>query len=241
MVWDRGTWTPESPDVDAALKKGDLKFTLHGEKLKGSWVLVRTKGWGGSSKPSWLLIKHRDDFASDEDVAETRPRSVVSNRLLTQIAIDEGGDVEKASTGDPVAEVEKLLKNPKILQRKQKRVPRRLALAAARSESEAKSARAALGSPSRPSKKSPPPSFPRPRLQPEQGLLAGGGLDEGRPRRVLRGRLRQAAPVGRGPAALARALPGRPPRRVLLPEGEARARCRPARRRSSCATARTAR
>ena len=45
MVWDRGTWTPESPDVDAALEKGDLKFTLHGEKLKGSWVLVRTKGW----------------------------------------------------------------------------------------------------------------------------------------------------------------------------------------------------
>jgi bifunctional non-homologous end joining protein LigD len=118
MVWDRGTWTPESPDVDAALKKGDLKFTLHGEKLKGSWVLVRTKGWGGSAKPSWLLIKHRDDFASEEgDVAETRPRSVVSNRLLTQIAIDEGGDVEKASTGDPVAEVEKLLKDPKLLER----------------------------------------------------------------------------------------------------------------------------
>jgi bifunctional non-homologous end joining protein LigD len=123
MVWDRGTWTPESPDVDAALKKGDLKFTLHGEKLKGSWVLVRTKGWGGSSRPSWLLIKHRDDFASDEDVAETHPRSAVSNRLLTQIALDEGGDVEKASTGDPVAEVEKLLANPKLLQRKKKDSP----------------------------------------------------------------------------------------------------------------------
>ncbi len=123
MVWDRGTWTPESNDVDAALERGDLKFTLHGEKLKGSWVLVRTKGWGGSSKPSWLLIKHRDDFASDEDVAEARPRSVVSNRLLTQIAIDEGGDVEKASTGDPVAEVEKLLANPKLLQRKQNDSP----------------------------------------------------------------------------------------------------------------------
>jgi bifunctional non-homologous end joining protein LigD len=123
MVWDRGTWTPESPDVDAALGKGDLKFTLHGEKLKGSWVLVRTKGWGGSAKPAWLLIKHRDDFASDEDVAGTRPRSVVSNRLLTQIAIDEGGDVEKASTGDPVAEVEKLLRNPKLLERKKKDSP----------------------------------------------------------------------------------------------------------------------
>ena len=44
MLWDRGTWTPEADDVDAALKKGDLKFTLDGYKLKGSWVLVRTSG-----------------------------------------------------------------------------------------------------------------------------------------------------------------------------------------------------
>src|SRR5690349_15329369 len=41
MLWDKGTWTPESPDIDAALAKGDLKFTLNGYKLKGSWVLVR--------------------------------------------------------------------------------------------------------------------------------------------------------------------------------------------------------
>jgi bifunctional non-homologous end joining protein LigD len=123
MVWDRGTWTPGTPDVDAALAKGDLKFTLQGEKLDGSWVLVRTKGWGSSKKPSWLLIKHRDAFASDEDVAESRPRSVVSNRLLTEIALDEGGDVEKASTGDPVGEVEKLLADPKKLQRTRKQNP----------------------------------------------------------------------------------------------------------------------
>ncbi len=43
MLWDRGTWTPEQDDVDAALKKGDLKFTLDGYKLKGSWVLVKTE------------------------------------------------------------------------------------------------------------------------------------------------------------------------------------------------------
>jgi len=48
MLWDRGTWTPEVEDVDAALKKGDLKFQLNGYKLKGSWVLVRTHGWGSS-------------------------------------------------------------------------------------------------------------------------------------------------------------------------------------------------
>src|SRR5271157_238464 len=46
MVWDDGTWAPEVPDVNEALKKGDLKFTLHGKKLKGSWVLVRTRGFG---------------------------------------------------------------------------------------------------------------------------------------------------------------------------------------------------
>src|SRR5579862_1679024 len=57
MLWDRGTWIPEVPDVEAALSKGDLKFTLHGEKLRGSWVLVRTK-FGSSAKPQWLLIKH---------------------------------------------------------------------------------------------------------------------------------------------------------------------------------------
>src|SRR5215211_6005754 len=42
MLWDKGTWTPEQDDVNAALKKGDLKFTLNGFKLKGSWVLVKT-------------------------------------------------------------------------------------------------------------------------------------------------------------------------------------------------------
>ena len=51
MLWDQGTWKPEADDVDAALKKGDLKFTLDGYKLKGSWVLVRTGGrWGSSSE-----------------------------------------------------------------------------------------------------------------------------------------------------------------------------------------------
>jgi bifunctional non-homologous end joining protein LigD len=86
MLWDRGTWKPEVPDVDAALGKGELKFTLHGKKLKGSWVLVRTKGYSGSKKESWLLIKHRDRYASTEDVLEKKPKSVVSSRLLPEIA-----------------------------------------------------------------------------------------------------------------------------------------------------------
>jgi len=82
MLWDRGTWTPEADDVEAALKKGDLKFTLNGYKLKGSWVLVRTggryAGARGGGDRSWLLIKHRDDWAGDVDIVEFAPLSVKS-------------------------------------------------------------------------------------------------------------------------------------------------------------------
>jgi bifunctional non-homologous end joining protein LigD len=102
LLWDRGTWTPEVPDVDEALRSGDLKFSLKGKKLRGSWVLVRTKsGFGGSKKPQWLLIKHRDGFASAEDILAAEPRSVASQRLLAEIASDEHGDVAKAAKGDP--------------------------------------------------------------------------------------------------------------------------------------------
>jgi bifunctional non-homologous end joining protein LigD len=115
MVWDNGTWTPESPDVDAAMKKGDLKFTLHGKKLQGSWVLVRLRPRGGESRAGWLLIKHRDEYASTRDIAEEEPRSVVSDRILIEIARDEGGDMEKAATGDPPSLLKKIAQNPKLL------------------------------------------------------------------------------------------------------------------------------
>jgi len=102
MLWDRGTWQPETADVDASLQKGEIKFTLHGSKLQGSWVLVRTRGFGSNAaRSAWLLIKHRDPFASPRDVAQEEPRSVASQRLLAEIARDEGGDAERASLGDP--------------------------------------------------------------------------------------------------------------------------------------------
>ena len=102
MVWDKGTWEPESPDVNAALEKGDLKFILHGKKLKGSWVLVRTRGFGSSrGKTSWLLIKHRDEYASTRDIAAEEPYSALGHRLLADIARHGGGNVEVAATGDP--------------------------------------------------------------------------------------------------------------------------------------------
>jgi bifunctional non-homologous end joining protein LigD len=85
MLWDRGTWAPESADVEAALKKGDLKFTLDGVKLKGSWVLVRTRGPRDPSGRSWLLIKHRDDWSGPIDIAEFAPLSVKSGHDLPEI------------------------------------------------------------------------------------------------------------------------------------------------------------
>ena len=101
MVWDIGTWEPEVTNVDEALKKGDLKFQLFGKKLQGSWVLVRTYGFGSKSKPSWLLIKHRDQYATESDITVDEPKSALSNRLLADIAHDNGGNVEQAATGDP--------------------------------------------------------------------------------------------------------------------------------------------
>ena len=108
MLWDVGTWTPESDDVAAALQKGDLKFTLDGYKLKGSWVLVRTRGWGSSSrrggssdstesKTSWLLIKHRDEWAGAVDIAEFAPLSVKSEGDFADILAQDNPDIWRSN------------------------------------------------------------------------------------------------------------------------------------------------
>src|ERR1700710_3253220 len=91
QLWDRGYW--ESDDPERGFKKGDLKFTLHGDKLHGSWVLVRMKGdrYGGK-RTNWLLIKHRDEFAKEgegESILE-EDRSVASGRSMAQIAEGKG-------------------------------------------------------------------------------------------------------------------------------------------------------
>ena len=96
MVWDNGVYAPENTtSVSSALAKGELKFTMLGKKLKGSFVLVRTRD------RQWLLMKHRDKFATEDEIAETQPYSIMSKRTLAEIAEDEGGDVKKAATGDP--------------------------------------------------------------------------------------------------------------------------------------------
>jgi bifunctional non-homologous end joining protein LigD len=116
MLWDRGTWTPEVDDVDAALTKGDLKFTLDGYKLKGSWVLVRTKGAGwssGGADRSWLLIKHRDDWAGNVDIAEFAPLSVKSGGDFADILSQDNPDIwlsnRPAQGGEAGAMFEKII------------------------------------------------------------------------------------------------------------------------------------
>ncbi|HEV8599732.1 MAG TPA: DNA polymerase ligase N-terminal domain-containing protein [Gemmatimonadales bacterium] len=92
MLWDRGTYTYPEPvaDPEAALRegyrKGDLKFELKGERLRGSWVLVRIKR-GAPAKPQWLLIKHRDKFARPGvDIVATATTSVATGRTMQAIA-----------------------------------------------------------------------------------------------------------------------------------------------------------
>ena len=106
MIWDKGVWAPATPhglgdedEVDRQLRKGDLKFVLLGEKLSGSWVLVRTRG-----ERQWLMIKHRDQYVSDEDLTVTRPLSVVSGRSMADIARAAGASprqLERAAAEDP--------------------------------------------------------------------------------------------------------------------------------------------
>jgi len=92
MVWDRGTWEPEGENPSAAYRQGKLKFRLHGEKLKGSWALVRMGGRAGEGGKNWLLIKHDDKAArrtADFDVTVKKAKSVVSKRTIEQIAAAE--------------------------------------------------------------------------------------------------------------------------------------------------------
>ncbi|MHC4042341.1 DNA ligase D [Bradyrhizobium sp. 23AC] len=91
MLWDRGTW--ESEDPERGFKKGDLKFTLHGDKLHGSWVLVRMRNdRTGGKRTNWLLIKHRDEFVREgakNDILD-EDKSVASGRAMEQIAEGKG-------------------------------------------------------------------------------------------------------------------------------------------------------
>jgi bifunctional non-homologous end joining protein LigD len=92
QLWDRGTWAPEGMTAEAGLAGGDLKFTLDGQRLRGSWVLVRIRNRSGGKRVNWLLIKHRDDYAraGDDDALLAEDRSVASGRPMADIAAGRG-------------------------------------------------------------------------------------------------------------------------------------------------------
>jgi bifunctional non-homologous end joining protein LigD len=93
MLWDKGSWEPEG-DPHYGLKKGHLAFTLHGERLKGGWDLIRMHGdkWGDSKRENWLLVKKRDQEALNSAGAakflENEGFSVTTRRSMDEIALD---------------------------------------------------------------------------------------------------------------------------------------------------------
>ncbi|MDP9038870.1 MAG: DNA ligase D [Acidobacteriota bacterium] len=106
MLWDQGTWEPQAayPDVDEGLRKGSLKFILHGSKMQGKWALIRMGGHPSnssmqrdrerrsSSKPQWLLIKEHDPYErtpTDPAITDEADRSVVTGRTMEEIAASE--------------------------------------------------------------------------------------------------------------------------------------------------------
>ncbi len=114
MIWDRGFWRPEG-DPYKGYEKGHLAFELDGEKLKGRWHLIRTKGRPGDKKEQWLLFKSDDAFAHstpEGDILEEAPDSVATHRTMDEIGAEKaavwssrGGLIEGdlSSPGDPPA------------------------------------------------------------------------------------------------------------------------------------------
>jgi len=93
MLWDRGTWEPqpESDDIANSLRRGVLRFTLHGERLKGGWTLTRIKSGRNAQRPIWTLCKQADLFAAsrdDECVLEKWPNSVSTGKTMEEIVHD---------------------------------------------------------------------------------------------------------------------------------------------------------
>jgi bifunctional non-homologous end joining protein LigD len=95
MLWDHGTYIAENTSVEDSEEairrgyaKGDLKVTFFGEKMRGSWVLVRMKPRRDekSTKPQWLFIKHRDEFVSTDEMVSDGDISVTTGRTMDEIA-----------------------------------------------------------------------------------------------------------------------------------------------------------
>jgi bifunctional non-homologous end joining protein LigD len=101
LLWDRGTWEPEF-DADKGYAKGHLKFRLDGEKLGGSWHLVRMRARPKERQEQWLLIKSEDDFArapDAPDILDEEPLSIATGRNLEEIAAGIAKPARKRAAG----------------------------------------------------------------------------------------------------------------------------------------------
>ncbi len=92
MLWDRGTWEPVEGKSWKDIEKGHLHFTLHGERMKGEWLLVRLKKKPGEKRENWLLRKLEDEYAEPGDgLVEQCLTSVLTGRSMAEIAADRQG------------------------------------------------------------------------------------------------------------------------------------------------------
>ncbi|CAN5146329.1 hypothetical protein BH09PAT2_BH09PAT2_03050 [soil metagenome] len=104
MIWDEGTFNPEieiekgvrklimdkiegAEVLKEGLKKGELKFTLYGKKMHGSFALVKTRGFGGKTE-TWLMIKHKDEFVQENYDAKADDISATTGRTMDEITND---------------------------------------------------------------------------------------------------------------------------------------------------------
>lgn len=128
-LWDRGYWEPEG-DPEAMLKGGDLKFTLDGQRLKGSWVLVRMKRRGNEKRDNWLLIKHRDGWAVEAEggaLVETETNSIASGRTMEDIAAGRGKGPTAFMTGTGRAAADDVWRTTPKAKAKPKAAPAKVA------------------------------------------------------------------------------------------------------------------
>ena len=108
MLWDRGMWEPltECADVELDLRNGYLRFTLHGEKLKGIWELIRRdKSVQNEKNFIWDLVKQLDSFARDGrsgDILKEAPNSVKSRKTLEEIKHEWNNPKRKKKSDGPL-------------------------------------------------------------------------------------------------------------------------------------------
>ena len=102
IVWDKGEWVPPK-NARAAFEKGHIEFELHGQKLSGKWMLVRTRRMGKSSKSQWLLIKRSDQFSDEKRDITKDDKSVITGMHLPD---------ESPAKGRPKPKLKKIKKTP---------------------------------------------------------------------------------------------------------------------------------